>query len=115
MCINMCCRHFHKSTGMTVTDNTLVVSVSNSTNIASKDVFCFVLTQKPSLVITGSPIPVVFNVNGENIPVYNKYSIQLTSDALEKYYRRGLLKGYFVTNNNASYVIFNEIPKCNCK
>lgn len=107
-----CCPFLHKSTGLTVVDNNLVVEVSNSTNIQSKDRFCLILCQKPSGVVTGDPIPVQMSVNGVNVPVYNKYLIQMTSRELEDYYRckRIDLQGYYV-NEGTPYVIFNEIPR----
>ena len=45
-CFNNCCQFFHKSTALTETDGNLVVTVTNPTNIASEDRFCFVLCQK---------------------------------------------------------------------
>lgn len=114
-CFNNCCQFFHKSTALTETDGNLVVTVTNPTNIASEDRFCFVLCQKPSSVVTGDPIPVTMTINGANVPVFNKFSVQMNSRELERYYRCGkLMKGYFVTNADQSYVIFNEIPKCKC-
>lgn len=112
ICHNNCCPYLHKTTGLTVTDNILVVTASNSTNIQSKDRFCLVLCQRPSSVVTGEPIPVQISINGVNVPVYNKYSIQMTSRELEDYYRckRIELKGYYV-NETQPLVIFNEVPR----
>lgn len=108
------CRRFHKSTSLEVVDNNLIISVTNSTNISDEDRFCFILCQRPSSVVKTAPIPVQITVNSVNIPVYNKFSKALMSDELECYYRRGLIRGYYVVNGSSSYVIFNEIPKCKC-
>lgn len=117
-CFNHCCPHFHRSTALAQTDGNLIVTVSNSTNIASKDRFCFVLCQRPSTVVTGDPIPVQMNINGVNVPVYNKYAIQMTSRELESFYRcrRLPLCGFYVVNGENSYIIFNEVPRtCGCR
>lgn len=113
-CFNNCCPFFHKTTGLVVENNILVISATNSTNIADRDYFCLVLCQKPSSVVTGDPIPVQINVNGVNIPVFNKYSIQMTSRELQDYYRCKIT-GHYVVSGDQSFVIFNEVPKCKCR
>lgn len=54
----------HKVTSLTATENTVNMTVTNSTNVSSLDKFELVLCVNPSTVVTGSPLPFTITING---------------------------------------------------
>lgn len=109
------CKCFHTITNTVYTaDTSLVLTLSNSTNISNRQKFCFCVNRNISSIVTGEPVQVYANVNGTNIPVYTKYgtAYPLYSDLLAKYYRSGrLVKGNYVNDGTTAYVI-TDIPHC---
>ena len=105
-----CCNTFHKSTALTVTGGNLVITVTNSTNIASLDDFEFVLCQKPSTVVTTAPIPIQITINGTAVSLLNKYSLPIYSNRLcvrKKYYG-----SYVVPATGSPFIILWNTPDC---
>lgn len=106
------CPNIHFSTNLTyVADTSLTVTTTNSTNIVSKQPFCFVIRQKVSDVVTGGPVPVIMTVNGAAANLYDKYHLPLTSDKLKC---RFLYKGWYVTDGTDAWVELKDFPICNC-
>lgn len=106
------CPNMHFSTTLTyVAATSLTVGTTNSTNIVSKQPFCFVIRQRVSDVVTGAPVPVIMTVNGSAANLYDKYHLPMTSDKLDC---RTLYKGWYVNNGTDAWVELAEFPCCNC-
>ena len=106
------CKNFHLSTNLTyVAGTSLTVATTNSTNITTKQPFCFVIRQKVSDTVTGTPVPVIMTVNGTAANLYNKYHLPMMSDKL---HCRTLYKGWYVNNGTDAWVELKDIPKCEC-
>lgn len=106
------CPNLHFSTGLTyVADTSLTVATTNSTNIVSKQPFCFVIRQRVSDVVTGAPVPVIMTVNGTAANLYDKYHLPMTSDKLKC---RVPYTGWYVNDGTNAWVELAEFPFCNC-
>lgn len=109
------CPRFHTIQSTTYTANTsLVLTMSNSTNIANRQRYCFCVNKNISNIVTGNPVPVQISVNGTNYTVITKYGTDypLYSDLLAKAYRSGrLIHGYYVNNGTIGYII-TDLPHC---
>lgn len=111
-CFNNC-PNLHASTGLTyVAGTSLTIATTNSTNIVSKQPFCFFIRQKVSDTVTGAPVPVIMTVNGSAANLYDKYHLPVTSDQLNC---RTLYKGWYVNNGTDAWVELAEFPFCNCR
>lgn len=104
-----CNPHFHKVTALTVDGDTVNMTITNSTNVSSLDFFELVLCVNPNTVVTGDPLAYTVTVNGEAVPLYNKYSLPINTNRLctrKRYY------GSYVTVEGGSYVILWNTPDC---
>lgn len=104
-----CDCNFHKTTAIAVANNTLNLTVTNSTNISSLDCFELVLCQNPDSVVTGSPIPVTLTINGSTAQLYNKYHLPVYSNRLCP---RKLYKGWYVNDGTNAWVELKNTPDC---
>lgn len=95
----------------------LVLTMTNTSNISNKSHFDFVVNRCLSNVVTGAPVQVyITGINGQGaIPVYTKFGqlYPLFSDLLANEYRKGVLHGDYVSDGTTSYVILNDVPRCN--
>lgn len=123
----MCDKSFHCITNTAYTAGTsLVLTMNNTSNISNKAHFDFIVNKCISNVVTGAPVQVyITGINGQGaIPVYTKFGslYPLYSDLLSKYYTRfcrynnesAVLHGDYVSDGTTSYVILNDVPRCNC-
>ena len=107
------CNNFHVSTALTyVAGTSLTIATTNSTNIVSKQPFCFALKERVSNVVTGSPVSVFLTVNGTSANLYDKYHLPVTSDQLTC---RTLFKGWYVNDGVNAWVELKDFPQCNCR
>lgn len=107
-----CNNNIHYSTDLTyVADTSLTVATTNSTNIVSKQPFCFVITKRVSNVVTGGPVPVIMTVNGSAANLYDPMHLPMTSDKLKC---RTLYKAWYVNDGTNAWVQLAEFPGCNC-
>lgn len=104
------CKCSHRVETITVNDTNVVLTVSNSTNIGNYAKFDFYFPKCKSLrrLVTGEPLAVLINVNGENVPLYNRYSIALLSDRVP----RRSCGTYIVPESGSAYVILHNTPFC---
>lgn len=59
----------------------VTLTVSNSLNVGERDYFVFRCPVTVRDNITGSPVPVFINVNGNaNVPLKNRFGLQIMSD-----------------------------------
>ena len=106
-----CCKHFHKSSTLSVGETNLVISFTDSPTAADKDRFCFVICQP--IPESGKTLPVQVVVNGVAVPLWNKYGNLVYGYDLKS---RCCYKGFFGTGT-ANHVILNNFPvttNCNC-
>lgn len=106
------CNNFHVSTALTyVAGTSLTIATTNSTNIVSRQPFCFVIRDRVSNVVTGSPVPVILTVNGSAANLYDKYHLPVTSDQLTC---RKVYVGWYVNNGTDAWVELKDFPQCSC-
>lgn len=84
--------------------------VSNSTNIDSLDKFELSVPCNKSVkdTVPGTQLPVFINVNGADVPLCNKNSIQIKS----KHVPRRSKGSYIVPPTGSPYVILYTTPVC---
>lgn len=87
---------------------TLVLTVTNSTNIADEEPFWFYANGSINSLIPAAPLPVEIEVNGAVIPLWNKYGVQIQSNEIPR-----KAKGYYSENGGTPHVILNTTPITN--
>lgn len=102
--------HYVKNTTASATN--VILEVSDSTNISTKDCFNIVVCKNIGECVTGTPMPVQVNVNGEAVNLLNKYALPVLSDKLPC--RNKYCGAYVVPTTGAPYVILFSTPKCKC-
>ena len=99
--------NFHRVTLVTVSDTSVVLTVTDSTNIGSLERFNLICRKPVSSLVATSPVPVSIIVNGNTIPVKNAFGLPLMSNLVPF----GLTLGRFVIEGTGetatSYVILN--------
>lgn len=104
--------NFHVVTTLTPdpaeTPTSLVMTVTNDSNISSLDRFLLVLSRNPYSVITGDPVPFQVTVNGTNVALLNKYALPIYSNRLNM--RRLYVGSYVVPEDGDPYVILWNTP-----
>lgn len=106
MCNCQSCNNVHYVTSVTDNTDSVNLTVTNSTDIGNLTPFILVMNRNVS--VPTAPVPVTVNINGANVPVYNKYSIQIKSNRIP---RRAV--GAYV-ENGSNYVILFTTPYCRC-
>lgn len=108
-----CNNNFHRV--VTVTDDTTAVTLTttNSTNIG--DLEPYALIMRKNIITTAGVVPVQINVNGVNVPLKNKYGLQIQSNHVPL----GVSYGAFVIDETdpttpEPYVILFSTPRCRC-
>lgn len=104
-----CNPYFHKTTALTVGDNTVNMTVTNDTNVSSLDYFELVLCQNPNTIVTGAPLPFTLTINGSTAQLYNKYHLPIYSNRLCP---RKRYKGAYVNDSTNAWVILWDTPDC---
>ena len=66
----------HRVSAITVGTDTVDLTVTNPTDVGNLDTFIFIRCQAVT-GITGSPLPVTITINGETIPLVNRFSKQI--------------------------------------
>ena len=79
-----CNINVHRVTQIT-TGTTVNLSVTNSTNIGNLQPFQLLISQRKSLTIPASPLPVTITVNNVAIPLLNQNGIQILSNKIPLY------------------------------
>lgn len=98
-----------KVTALTASDTAVNMTVTNSTNISSLDEFELILCVNPSTVVTGAPLPYTITINGEEVPVYNRFSLPLFTNRLKT---RKPYHAAYVESGGSGYVIIFDTPRC---
>lgn len=105
-----CNSNIHKITAITPSDTAVNITVSNSTDIGNLEPFAIRTCNCVSFTPPTSPLPVTINVNGSDIALLNKYSIQLTSNHIPSF----AYGAYVVPTTGDPYVILFSTPRCRC-
>ena len=83
----------------------LVLTVTNSTNIADEEPFWFYANGSISNLIPAAPLPVEIEINGVAVPLWNKYGVQIQSNEIPR-----KAKGYYLENSGTPHVILITTP-----
>lgn len=87
---------------------TLVLTVTDSTNIADEEPFWFYANANIGSLIPAAPIPVEIEINGVAVPLWDKYGTQIQSNEIPRRAR-----GYFADNGGTPHVILITTPVTN--
>lgn len=77
--MNCNCEILHRGTNLT-TDG--VLTVTNSNNIANFDDFVMILCLNPNNIITGAPVAYTVTINGNAVPIWDKWGYPIQTDRL---------------------------------
>ena len=90
-CLNTCCKHFHKSSSVTVSGSNLVIAFTdNPTSITNEERFCFMICQ--DIPAAGDAMAVQLTVNGSGVQLWDRFGNPVPGCGLKK----GILyKGYY--------------------
>lgn len=94
---------FHLGTALTTAG---VLTVSNSTNVASGERFVLALALNPSSIITGAPVNYTVTINGTAVDIINIFGAKVSTDKLIP---RVPYRGYYFvpTDGSSPYVVLN--------
>lgn len=106
----MSCSNVHKITAITASDTDVNITVLNSTDIGNLEPFAIRTCGCVNYTPPTSPLPVTITVNGTNVPLLNKYSIQILSNHIPAY----AYGAYVVPEAGDPYVILFSTPRCRC-
>jgi hypothetical protein len=84
---------------------TLVLTVTNNTNIADEEPFAFYANGSISSLIPAAPLPVEIEINGAAVPLWNKYGVQIQSNEIP---RKAF--GYYSADATTPHVILITTP-----
>ena len=99
-----CSRFVHRA--ITLTDGTTVaLTTTNSDNINDKDPYKFCANARILNDLPETPVPVTVEVNGVQVPVWNKYGEQILSSAIPRE-----AHGYY-SETPTPHVSLNDTPK----
>lgn len=76
-------RFFHRVITSTA-GATLALTTTNSDNINDKDPYYFSINANVLNGLPKTPVPVTVEVNGTQVPLWNKYSVQILSSAIPR-------------------------------
>ena len=104
-CLNTCCKHFHKSSSVTVSGSNLVIAFTdNPTSITNEERFCFMICQ--DVPAAGDAMAVQLTVNGSGVQLWDRFGNPVPGCGLKK----GILyKGYYGTGTT-NHVISASLP-----
>lgn len=99
------CGNIHKISNVTVSGATVALTADNSTDIGDLQRFN-ILMNKTISGIVAEPLPVTISVNGETIPLKNRFGQQILSNKVPF----GFSLGYYVADELEPYVILLSTP-----
>lgn len=93
----------HKTTALSTAG---LLTVTNPNNIGNFDCFKLVLTICPNSVITGPAVAYTVTVNGNNIPIIDRWGYPITSDILNT---RTCYYGRYIESETPHITIMNAL------
>lgn len=103
------CEKIRTVTALTVVGSNVNMTISNSNNLSSVDVFKLVLCVDPNSVVTAGPLPFTATINGSTAQVYNQYHLPLYTNRIKK--RKPYTVAY-VNNGTDAWLEFLDTPCC---
>lgn len=85
-CNNCTCtgsRFAHRVITVTAATN-FELTTTNNDNINDKDPYRFYANQRVISTLPATPLPVTVEVNGTQVPLWNKYGVQILSSAIPR-------------------------------
>lgn len=76
-------RFFHRVIGATA-GTSFELTTTNSDNINDKDPYNFIANAWFIQTLPDTPLPVTVEVNGAQVPLWNKYGVQILSSAIPR-------------------------------
>lgn len=96
MC-NCKCNYNHRVTNVVFGGTNITLTLTNSTDIGSKEPFNIICCKAVSSLVTGAPVPVVANINGvATVPLRDRFGLPLMSNKVPK----GLTCGTYVVDDS---------------
>lgn len=95
----------HRLLTATATATAVELTVTNSTNIADETPFWFYANAN-IVSVPAEPLPVTIEINGTQIPLWNKYGVQILSNQIPRRAR-----GYYSENDGTPHVILVDTPR----
>lgn len=93
-----CNNDTHRVLTVTYSGTEVVLTATNTTNIGSLEKFNLICCKPVSSVVTGDPVPVFITVNGNNVPLKNRFALPLMSNRVPY----GLTCGRYVVDTVSS-------------
>lgn len=91
----------HKTTALSTAG---LLTVTNPNNIGNFDRFNLILTICPNSVITGPAVAYTVTINGNNVPIIDKWGYPITSDRL---LTRKLYCGRYIESETPHVTLMN--------
>lgn len=104
-CGNCKCSRFVHRVVTTTAGETLALVTTNSDNINDKDPYVFIANARIINNLPETPVPVTVEVNGTQVPLWNKYGEQILSSAIPRN-----ANGYY-SETPTPHVILINTPK----
>lgn len=103
--------NYHRVVTVEFTGTNINLTLTDSTDIGSKQPFNIIVNKPVSSLVTGAPVPVVTNINGvANIPLRDAYGLPLMSNKVP----RGLTCGTYIVDESGDVPDVYVILKTPC-
>ena len=94
-----CNNDTHRAVNVTYSGTNVAIEFTNSTDIGTKEPFNIVVCKPVSSLVSGSPVPVVTEINGvANIPLRDRFGLPLMSNKVPK----GKTCGTYIVNDTGT-------------
>ena len=101
----------HRVVTVTFNGTNVTLTLTNSTDIGNKEPFNIVVCKPVSSLVTGSPVPVVANINGvATVPLRDAYGLPLMSNKVP----RGKTCGTYIVDESGETPDIYVILKTPC-
>ena len=103
MTCNCNCPYKHTTTALS---DAGLLTVTNATNVGNFERFCLVLTICPDSVITTAPVAYTITINGNAVPIWDRWGYQITTDRL---CTRKCYKGRYIESATPHLTLMNAL------
>lgn len=109
MTCNCNCPFKHTTTALSTAG---LLTVTNDTNVGDFDRFCLVLTINPDSVITTAPADYTISINGNDVPILDRWGYPITTDVLCV---RKCYKGRYIESDTPHVTLMNVLSNTAAK
>ena len=97
------CSNVHKTTALSTAG---LLTVTNASNVGNFECFRLILTINPDSVITTAPVDYTISINGNDVPIWDKWGYPITTDRL---HTRKCYVGRYIESDTPHITLLNAM------